>query len=64
MLLIRELRKRERRETLDNLRDPDLVREGEESASGDIRSNSHDHSRRKLDGKVLSNKDDLSNIRS
>ena len=64
MLLIRELRKRERRETLDNLRDPDLVREGEESTSRDIRSNLHDHSRRELDGKVLSDKDDLSNVRS
>ena len=37
-LLIRELRKKDRREALDHLRDPDLIRRREKSPSGDVRT--------------------------
>jgi hypothetical protein len=62
-LLVRQLRKREHREALDNLRDPNLVRQGTESETGSLRPRQNDHSGRQLDGKVVADKDDLSNIR-
>ncbi len=62
MLLVRELRKRDRHETLDNLRDPDLVREGKTSTSRAVRPSPNNNSGRKLDGEIVSDQDDLSDL--
>lgn len=62
-LLVRQLRKKDRRETLNDLRDPDSFGKREEGISGDAGPNPNDSVRRKYDGEILPHQIDLPGFR-